>query len=68
MSLCQADQGKISKISDHQKTHMLITVGGKKSSVNPYPTTIFALKIVSAFYICCIYSGALKIRFLHGSI
>ena len=36
-----------------------------KISVNPYPTTIFVLKILSAFYICCIYSkNALQTRFV----
>ena len=31
-----------------------------------YPTTIFVLKMSSAFYVCCIYSGALQARFFHG--
>ena len=38
-----------------------------KNVINPYPGTIFFLKIKSAFYFCCIYTNALKTIFDHGS-
>ena len=31
---------------------------------NPYPANIFCLKMLSANYICCMYSNALKIAFM----
>ena len=34
---------------------------------NPYPNNIFVLKILSAFYVCCIYSSTLQTRFYQGS-
>ena len=35
---------------------------------NPNPATIFIMKMLSAFYICCIYLGALiRLDFFHGS-
>ena len=33
---------------------------------NPNPATIFVLKMLSAFYICCTYSNALQTTFDHG--
>ena len=34
---------------------------------NPYPSSSFVRKMLSAFYACCIYSSAFKTRFFHGS-
>ena len=34
---------------------------------DPYPTTVFVLKISSAFHVICIYSSALQTRFFHRS-
>ena len=31
--------------------------------INAYPANIFILLLLSAFYICCIYSSALDSRF-----
>ena len=39
----------------------------KELHQNPYPTTIFVLKILSTLYACCIYLNALKTKFYHGS-
>ena len=35
-----------------------------KISVNSYPTTIFVLKILSAFYICCIIQMHFRLDFV----
>ena len=35
--------------------------------VNPYPTSIFVLNMLSAFYVFCMCSSALQIKFYHGS-
>ena len=35
--------------------------------ISNYPATIFVLKMLSAFYIFCIYSSALQTRLFHGS-
>ena len=32
-----------------------------------FPPIYYVLKMMSAFYICCMYSSALQTRFFHGS-
>ena len=39
----------------------------KRPKFNPYPVTILILKMMSAFYVCCIYTSALQTRFFHES-
>ena len=40
--------------------------GGGDIRINPYPANI--LKMLSAFYVCCIYSGALHAKNVYGRI
>ena len=35
------------------------------SHFNPYPANIFVLKMLSAYYICCIYSNAFQATLSH---
>ena len=39
----------------------------ENQSVGIYPPNIFVLKMLSAFYVCCLYSNALQTRLNHGS-